>query len=247
MDETRELFVTTQPENSTAWRRIADRLAQELARGAWASGEVLPPAQDLAKQYGVHRHTVRQAYRHLHDLGLVNVRQGRGTFVAGAMPYRIGKRVSFRENLREMNIDPKARILAAEAVPADPETARQIGVPDNHPLWCLRLINLASGVPVSASTHYLDACRFENFPVLLEAADVSFTAAFRMAGVAAYARRSTRISARHAAEDGELLDIARDAIVLVARSIDETDGKAIQSIETIFRSDLIEFLVEGGP
>ena len=58
-------------EGGTAWRRIADELAAAIEKGDYVPGDTLPASVALAERYGVHRHTVRQAFRHLAEQGLV--------------------------------------------------------------------------------------------------------------------------------------------------------------------------------
>ena len=233
-------------EISTTWRRIADEIASGLNLGAWASGEALPPAQDMARQYGVHRHTVRQAYRYLQDLGLVDIQQGRGTFVTGTpLPYRIGRRVSFRENLKAFDLEAESRIVSSDVMTASQEIARELGLTSGTSLWRIRMVNEAAQTPVSFSTHYLACKVFPDLPRQLERAEGSFTKTFAFYGMGAYERHSTRVSARLAtAEEADLLDIETGSALLTARALDCVDEKPLQWVETAFRSDQIELLIE---
>lgn len=56
-------------------------LQGRIEGGEWAIGERLPPEQQLAAQLGVGRSTVREAVRALTSMGLVQSRQGAGTYV----------------------------------------------------------------------------------------------------------------------------------------------------------------------
>lgn len=53
-----------------------------LANGEWAVGDRIPPEPALASALGVGRNTVREAVRALAHAGLLEVRQGDGTYVA---------------------------------------------------------------------------------------------------------------------------------------------------------------------
>jgi len=53
-----------------------------LASGEWAVGTRIPPEPALASALGVGRNTVREAVRALAHAGLLEVRQGDGTYVA---------------------------------------------------------------------------------------------------------------------------------------------------------------------
>lgn len=59
----------------------ADSLREQIARGAWPVGSRIPIEPELATMLGVSRGTVREAVRTLSAAGLLEVRQGAGTFV----------------------------------------------------------------------------------------------------------------------------------------------------------------------
>jgi DNA-binding FadR family transcriptional regulator len=61
----------------------ADQLERRIAGGEWVIGSRLPAEPELMAELGVGRSTVREAIRTLARVGLVQVRQGDGTFVTG--------------------------------------------------------------------------------------------------------------------------------------------------------------------
>jgi len=63
------------------YRRLADSLLRDIEAGRHKVGALLPPEMQLARQYGVSRHTVREAIRRLSDMGLISRQQGIGTRV----------------------------------------------------------------------------------------------------------------------------------------------------------------------
>jgi GntR family transcriptional repressor for pyruvate dehydrogenase complex len=62
-------------------RRIAQTLSEEIVSGRLPPGEQLPAERALATRYGVGRPLIREALRSLEELGLIETRVGRGTFV----------------------------------------------------------------------------------------------------------------------------------------------------------------------
>lgn len=60
---------------------IVDRIRDSITRGELRPGDRLPPERDLAAQLGVSRMAVREAIKVLSAMGLVEVRQGDGTFI----------------------------------------------------------------------------------------------------------------------------------------------------------------------
>lgn len=63
------------------YAQIANRLRVAVATGELASGTALPSVRQLATQLRVNPATVVQAYRELEQAGVVESRQGAGTYV----------------------------------------------------------------------------------------------------------------------------------------------------------------------
>ncbi|MGW0736306.1 FadR/GntR family transcriptional regulator [Streptomyces sp. NPDC002851] len=63
---------------------VVDQLRAQLTGGEWAVGDRIPTEHALAQQLGVGRNTVREAVRVLVHAGLLESRQGQGTFVRSA-------------------------------------------------------------------------------------------------------------------------------------------------------------------
>lgn len=61
--------------------QVIDQIKGEIAAGAWAVGGKIPAEPVLARAFGVGRNTVREAVRALTHAGLLECRQGDGTYV----------------------------------------------------------------------------------------------------------------------------------------------------------------------
>lgn len=234
-------------EAATAWRRIADELEAAIGRGDYQEGATLPSSLALAERYGVHRHTVRQAFRHLADRGLVTVSRGRGTQVtAPRFPYRIGRRVSMRTNFGAAGISVAGSMLGAEIVAGEPEACAALRLEDGSPLWQVETLSLAGGIPVSTGIHLLPVARFPDFDRVFVEAGSSITAAFKASGIPDYVRLSTRLSARIASErEALLLKIEPGAAVMVSKAVDALpDLTPIHLIDGIFAGERMEMVVE---
>lgn len=237
----------TEAGGGTAWRRIADLLAASIEKGEYAPGDTLPASVALAERFGVHRHTVRQAFRHLAEQGLVSVSRGRGTQVSTPrFPYRIGRRVSMRANFGAAGIAVSGSMLGAEIVAGEAEACAALQLRAGAPLWRVETLSLAGGVPVSTGVHLLSAERFPAFDKVLADAGSSITAAFRAVGIPDYVRLSTRLSARLASErEAALLKLAPGSAVLLSTAVDALpDLTPIHLIDGIFAGERMEMVVE---
>jgi len=68
----------------TSAEEVAARLREMIHSGELSAGDRLPPERDLAKLLGVSRPTLRAGIRSLSAVGILQSRQGAGTFVAAA-------------------------------------------------------------------------------------------------------------------------------------------------------------------
>ena len=59
-----------------AYRKVADALLDRITTRAINAGERLPPEMELARQFGVHRGTVREALRELQSSGMLKRERG---------------------------------------------------------------------------------------------------------------------------------------------------------------------------
>jgi GntR family transcriptional repressor for pyruvate dehydrogenase complex len=60
--------------------QVYAKLKEQIMRGVWKEGEKLPSESELCVKFGVSRVTIRAAIQQLEILGLLEVKQGEGTF-----------------------------------------------------------------------------------------------------------------------------------------------------------------------
>lgn len=68
---------------STLSEQVAVQIGERISGGEWKPGEKLPSEAELSQALSVSRATVREALKSLAFVGLVRMRTGRGTYVAG--------------------------------------------------------------------------------------------------------------------------------------------------------------------
>jgi len=78
-------------------RQIADQIRSHCASGALLSGDRLPSVRQLAKELLVNQNTILRVYERLTAEGLLERRQGDGTYVADRLPR--GRAKAQREQL----------------------------------------------------------------------------------------------------------------------------------------------------
>lgn len=63
---------------------VYEQLLAKIKNGSWKSGDKLPSEAELCSLLGVSRVSVRSALQRLKGMGLIEVKQGKGSFVYGA-------------------------------------------------------------------------------------------------------------------------------------------------------------------
>jgi DNA-binding FadR family transcriptional regulator len=103
---------------------IAASLRDDILRGQYRCGERLPSERDLAERFGVHRSTVREAFKRLEQLGVATIQPG-GARVAPLEDASL----DIVEHLLALDDPPEPEILdqALEAMSAFRAMAARLG------------------------------------------------------------------------------------------------------------------------
>ena len=98
------------------YAQIADSIRVSVASGELERGTGLPSVRALASQLRVNPATVVQAYRELEEEGIVQMRQGAGTFVVDVAPERRARErtAAARRIVRQMIADAASLGLGVE-------------------------------------------------------------------------------------------------------------------------------------
>lgn len=228
------------------WRRVEHGIEAAVAGGRLRPGDRLPSEHQLARDFGAHRHTVRRAIESLTSKGVVVTRRGLGTFVAeSSIPYAIGPRSRFTENMRAVGRVPAVRILRSETLDAGAEAARWLALETGEPVVMLELLRTGDQVPIVLARHWIPARRFPDFGERFARLE-SITQTFASYDVVGYWRQATRISARPpAAREARALALAESVPVLGWSSLNvDVDGRPINLDESVFAAARVDIVLE---
>ncbi len=71
---------------TAVYAQLVSQVRQAVMTGRLSPGDRLPTAREVAERNGINPNTVLRAYRDLEVAGLVEPRQGTGTFVRQSLP-----------------------------------------------------------------------------------------------------------------------------------------------------------------
>jgi GntR family phosphonate transport system transcriptional regulator len=228
------------------WRRIERVVAGEIASGQIRPGDRIPTEQELARRFGVHRHTVRRAMTALAQRGLIRIEQGRGTFVQeDVIDYALGRRTRFSENLLRQRREPTGRTLRTLEQPASSAVAAALEIAPGSPVALIEKLGEADGIPISIGQHFFPLPRFAGI-IDRHAETGSITHALATFGVGDYVRRTTRLTARipnH--EEASHLRQSPTRPILQSEAVNvDAEGRPVEYGITKFAGERVQVVVE---
>ncbi|UZT81943.1 GntR family transcriptional regulator [Caproicibacterium sp. BJN0003] len=139
------------------YEQIMESIKQEMHSGNLAPHQKLPTEDELSTQYGVSRITIRRAIAELVKLGLVEKKQGKGTFVAAPKLRKAFNRpgMSFTEICAANGMKASAKILfSGVEIPQNEQVVKWLGLkPGTQAVRILRL-RYADGRPLVIEDNY---------------------------------------------------------------------------------------------
>lgn len=223
------------------YQRVQSVLREAIQVGSFARGGGLPPERELAGALGISRVTVRTAVKGLVDEGLLESRQGAGTFVRPHIDMPLKALTSFTEDMRERGLRATSKLLDAHEGLATPQEREMLSLTDGDLVTRLYRLRSAEGKPLSIELAVLARdilAPDEDFGVSL----YEYLAKRDLRPVRAIQRlRAELIEIEYA----RLLEVMPGAAGLyVERQTFAQSGRPIEFVRSRFRGDAYDFVAE---
>lgn len=228
------------------WAQVHDDLRHRLTTGEFA--DAFPGELALVDEYGVSRHTVREALRRLRSEGLVVAQRGRRPRLANppVIDQPLGALYSLFSSVEATGAVQRSVVRALD-VRVDDDAALQLEVPDGSELLYLERIRLADDEPLAVDRIWLPAARTK--PLL----DVDFTHTALYTELAA--RCGVRLSSGceqiraviPSEEEREDLDLPEGVAAFAIDRVGEYEGSPFEWRRTLVRADRFELSARVSP
>ncbi|HWH81129.1 MAG TPA: UTRA domain-containing protein, partial [Burkholderiaceae bacterium] len=139
------------------YETVKAALRERIARGGWEPGVRLPSERELVQTFGCARMTVHRALRELEEEGLIERRQGSGSFVAELHP--ISNLLQVRDidaEIRERGHVHTTTVVRAEREKADARTAAAMRLRPGAALFRVTLVHRENGVPIQLEDRHVN-------------------------------------------------------------------------------------------
>ena len=135
--------------SSPLYHQLMQRITADIERGTYPTGSRIPPEHELEQLYQVSRVTVRRALAELTSEGLLERKQGKGTFVS--MPKgntQLKNLHSFHDSCKMNKVKPSTDVIYVRETAASKADTEELNLdPGSRVLETLR-VRRADGVPV---------------------------------------------------------------------------------------------------
>lgn len=198
--------------------QLIEVLERQIVFGELEAGERLPSESELAKQFGVSIITVRNAVGELCKRGLLERKQGKGTFVRKVKYMRDSRTLSsFTESCRNQGMVPGGRMLERNLVSLNAKVARSLEqAPGSQGIYISRL-RFANQEPVIIERNYFPS----KYALLMEQTfdDRSLFEYLWEAYQVTVTRSDKEIEMCHATKtEAELLQVPENAPLILVKS-----------------------------
>ena len=135
------------------WAQLEADLRRRLESGDF--DESFPTDLELTDSYGVSRHTVREAVRHLNKTGLLKRERGRGTVVNKTeFEQSLGTLYSLFKSVESTGVTQTSEILRCDVV-QDTAAAAHLQLAEDADLVLIERLRLAGGSPLAVDRAWL--------------------------------------------------------------------------------------------
>ena len=135
--------------SSPLYHQLMQRISSDIERGTYPIGSRIPPEHELEELYQVSRVTVRRALAELTSEGLLERKQGKGTFVS--MPsgrIQLKNLHSFHDSCRLNRVRPSTDVVHIRETEADSADVEELSLNAGSRVLEILRVRRADGVPV---------------------------------------------------------------------------------------------------
>ena len=226
--------------------QIAEGLLHRIESGELAPGDRLPAERALSEMLGVNRMTVRQALHLLATQGLLDRRQGAGTYVAEPKIEReTGRLVPFSKGMQSKGYATGAKVIMLEQRTAELSISRQLNLPVSAAVYYGHRLRLLNQTPVMLEKFILPAPYFPD----LERQDLENRSLYeileREYGVIISQARQSLEAVNASEYEAKWLKVEPGASLMLEQRLSfDQNGRPVEYAKDLYRGDRFRFVAE---
>jgi GntR family transcriptional regulator len=237
----------TLDERLPLYQRLRDRFSANIRSGLWSADRPLPSEQQLAQENGVALGTARKAIEALVAEGLLQRKQGSGTYVRradfGSALFRFFRHTGASGEV----LHPRGEMLSVRTLAAPAAIAAHLGLGASAPVLRLHRRRWVNDEPIVFEEIFVDAGRFRALAALPlpEFGDLLYPLYEKLCGVRIFRAAETIRFDRASARVAKHLDCpAGEAVAVIERTACGIDGAALEWRRSFGQASRFSYSIE---
>ena len=143
--------------------QLYDSIKAAIQSGQLKDKDKLPPEEVLAETFNISRPVIRQAYRALHEEGLIDRFQGRGSYVSKRIEFsNIFFKKNFNEEVETKGFKPSSLIISIDTIDHADLPSFHFPLPNQKSYYTLKRVRKADDIPLFYEIFFLPTMLFNN-------------------------------------------------------------------------------------
>jgi GntR family transcriptional regulator len=140
------------------YEQIAEQIRIGIKNGKLTAGQEFRSEGEVARDLGISKMPVRQAFQKLRSEGLLVFLRGKKPVIGtGQVPWDFQELRGFSEEMRRRGLTPSARVLSIDLQSPGAEVAQALKLASDQQVYRLRRLRFVDNNPVAVVTSYLPA------------------------------------------------------------------------------------------
>jgi phosphonate metabolism transcriptional regulator PhnF len=220
--------------------QISRHIQEQIDAGLLLPGNRLPAEHDLGRQFGVNRHTAREALKKLRHDGLIYSIKGKGSYVADSkIRYRVSQHVQYSRAITEAGLIPATRLISVTGQTALGRVAQRLALREGEPVTVLEMLRFANATPFILATSILPTHRFPGLASHLNGSFSLYAVLREKYGVEPIRSESVFEAIMPGERECRELMIPQQVPLLMVTSLArDRDGAPVEHVTTAMRGDI---------
>jgi GntR family transcriptional regulator len=234
-------------ENKPLYLKIEESVRDDIMKGRYKPGDLLPTEEDFTKIYSASRTTVRNALANLEKHGYVWRKQGKGSVVKDIKSAQnLNYLSSLTEALETEGKSVTTGMMSISEVSPPRKVKDEIDIPDGEKVYCLQRTRIADNIPIAYVNNYILKSitpDFESKKELLEIHGLYnvLESEYKLEIDSCVETINTYISGPM---EMEILQLEKEQALFLSKRITRlVDGRVFEYVTSVIRGDMHQYTV----
>ncbi len=227
-------------------KQLEEIILQKLDTEEWAANTMIPSENELSKQYGVSRMTIRAALNRIASMGRLYSVPGKGTFVSTAKIESLPlTQHGIREQLEQMGYQTITKVIGLDRMEANAKVSKHLNLQPNQEVYEIKRLRIVKNIPFSIHTSYVSVQDCPNIDLKnleeMQLCDIIES----IFGYPILRRVETLESVAAQPAEAVLLGLEKGhPLLMLENDVYTRDNKPIEYNKVLFRGDRIKLRIE---